>query len=156
GARLVGMVPAVEVQRGQAVLAVNDQVLPAGLFEVAGLLEAADRLETQPLRREEQNRPRDRRLAHGGLVEVRDGLDLGARELALKGLVAALDPGDELRDLVLFGDLGRRDLLALAVEPADELDLPEQVLRRIGDEVEEAVLLTDSRGKHGVCSSRAR
>jgi len=107
----------------------------------------------ESFRCKQQHGARNRRLTDGGLVEIRDGLDLGARELALKGLVAALDPGDELGDLVLFGDLGRRDLLAFAVEPADELDLPEQVFRRIGDEVEDAVLLTDPRGKHNSCAS---
>ena len=63
-ARVVGALLAVEVQRRQAVLAVDDQVLRPRLFQVADVVEALERIEVQPLGREQQHRAGDRRLAH--------------------------------------------------------------------------------------------
>ena len=45
-------------------------------------------------------------------------------------------------------DLLGGDLVALGVEAADEADLVEQVLGRVGDEVEDAVFLPDARCQH--------
>jgi len=71
------------------------------------------------------------------------------RERPLEGLVRALDPSDELADVVVLGDLRRRDLLALAVEAADEPDLGEQILGPVTREVEDSVFLANPRGLHG-------
>src|SRR5579859_1731604 len=60
-----------------------------------------------------------------------------------------LDMADELGDLVAFHGLLRGDLLALAVEAADEPDLGQQVLHGVGREVEHAVFLSDLGGEHG-------
>jgi hypothetical protein len=70
----------------------------------------------------------------------------------LKCLVAALDPGDESRDLVLFRRFRGRDLLAFAIEAAHEADFPKQVFRRVGDKIEHAILLTDLGGQHVLVS----
>ena len=48
------------------------------------------------------------------------------------------------------------DLLALAVEAADEAHLVEQVLRRVADEVEDAVLLANLRRLHRLSPGSAR
>ena len=146
-ARILGAIAPVEMKRGQPVLAVDDQVLAVGLHEVADAVESAGRLEAEPLGREQQDRPRDRRLAHRRLVEVRDRAHLDARELALEGAVAPFHAGDEPCHLVVVGLL-RRDLFPLAVVAAHELHLLEQVGGRIRDEVENAFLLPDLGREH--------
>ena len=138
----------VKVQGGQAVLTVNDQIVPAGLFQVPDLLKSANPFELKPLRREQQNGAWNRRLAHRGFVEVRDRPHLGAGQLPLEGLVGALDLSDKSGDLVLFRRLDRGDLLALPIKPAHEADFPQEVLRGIRDEVEDPVFLANLCGKH--------
>ena len=140
----------VKVQGGQAVLAVNDQIVPAGLFQVPDLLKSADAFKLKPLRREQQDGARNRRLAHRGFVEVRDRPHLGARQLPLEGLVGALDLSDKSGDVVLFRRFDRGDLLALAIKPAHEADFPQEVLRGIRDEVEDPIFLANLCGKHEV------
>jgi hypothetical protein len=49
GARVVGAVVAIEVERRQPVLSVDDQVLAVGLLEVAHVFELPHRLEAQLL-----------------------------------------------------------------------------------------------------------
>src|SRR5882724_1581529 len=138
----------VEVQRSQAVLPVDDQVLRARLRDRAGRATVA-RAEIEALGSKEQHRSRDRRLRDGGLVEILELLHLGARERALEGLVVALDLGDELRDVVVLRNPRGRDLLALPVEAANETHLRHQVLGPVADEVKDAVLLADLRRLHG-------
>ncbi len=107
--RVVGAVLHVELERREAVLAVDDEVLAVGLVEVADVVERADGVEVERVGREEEHRARDGGLAHGGLVEVLDCRDLGLRHLALEGLVRRLDLGDEACDLVaLVGLVARR------------------------------------------------
>src|SRR5262245_10078857 len=142
----LGLVRAVlleEVERREPVLAVDHEEALARLLQVADVLELAQRVEAQLLGREQEHRARDRRLAHGRLVEILDGRDLRARDLALEGRVALLDLPDEDGHLVVAGDLLRLDAPVLGVEAADEADLREQVLCRVRDEVEDAVLLAD-------------
>jgi hypothetical protein len=62
----------VEVQAGEAVLAVDDQEVAARFDEVAGALHALHGLELELLRREQQHRARDHRLARLVAVEVLD------------------------------------------------------------------------------------
>jgi hypothetical protein len=147
GARVVGTLVQVEAQRRQPVLAVDDQVLGRGLAQAAGRPVAVG-AEVQALGGEEQHRARNRRLRDRGLVEVLQLAHLGARQRALEGVVVALDLGDELRDVVVFGDAAGSDLLVLAVEAADEAHLRQQVLGAVADEVEDAVLLPDLRRLH--------
>ena len=90
----------VEVERGEAVLPVDDEVLALRLLEVAHVGEGLHRLEPQAVGREEQHGARDGRLADGGLVEVLDLADLRAAHLALEGAVGPLDLADEVGDLV--------------------------------------------------------
>src|SRR4026207_1488008 len=89
--------------------------------------------------REQQHRARNRRLRDRGLVEILELAHLGARQRALEGVVVALDLGDELRDVVVFGDAAGGDLLALAIEAADEAHLRQEILGAVADEVEDAV-----------------
>ena len=62
-ARVVRVRPCGRMQRGQPVLAVDDQELAVGLCQVADVVELAERLEVQLLGGEQQHRARDRRLA---------------------------------------------------------------------------------------------
>src|SRR5688500_3580828 len=73
---LLRTVVAKEVQGGEAMLAVDDEILAAWLLKIADVLEPADRLERELLLGEEQHRARDRRLADGGFVEIGDRADL--------------------------------------------------------------------------------
>ena len=87
----------VEVERREAMLPVDDEVLAARLLEVADAVHRADRLEREPVGREEEHRARNGRLADRGLVEVLDPGDLRLRQLALEGGVGLLDLRDEAR-----------------------------------------------------------
>src|SRR5207247_9624443 len=69
---------------------------------------------------------------------------------SLEGAIIALDLGDELGDLVFVRDARRGDLLAFTVKTADEADLGEQLGSADAAEVEDAILLANLRGKHGV------
>ena len=150
GLRLGGALLHVEVERGETVLSVDDQVLPAGLLEVPHVVEGPDGREGELVGREQQDGARYGRLAHRGVVEVANRGDLAARHLALERGVGVLDLGDEAGDLVVAVDLvGREALLALGVEARDEADAVEQVLCSVGREVEDAVLLPYLRGEHG-------
>ena len=123
------------------------------MIRIAGarLLEVADRVavgraEAQRLGREQQDRPGDRRLADGHLVEVPERPHLGPGKLALESLVGALDASDELGDLVVLGNRVGRYFFAFAIETADKTHLVQHVLGWIADEIEESVLLPDARG----------
>ena len=142
------MAPQVELQRREPVLAVDDEELRRRLLQVADLVAAAG-AEGEPLGREEQHRAGNRRLGDRGLVEVAQLPDLAVRQRPLERLVGALDPRDELADVVVLRHARRRDLLALAVEAADEPDLVEQVLGAVAREVEDPVFLADAGGVHG-------
>src|SRR6185295_17719665 len=148
GAGLGGPVLVIELQGCQAMLAIDDEILPAGFLQVAHVLKCPHRTEVQPLGCEQQDGPGNGWLAHRRFVEVLDGPNLGAPELPLKGLIVALDLGDELGNLIVIGHFRRRDLLALAIEAAHEADFAQQVFGRVGDEVEQTVLLTNLRGEH--------
>ena len=144
--RFVRALVHVELERGEAVLAVDDEELPLRRLEVARRF--GGRPEGQRLVREQQHGPGNRRLVDRRLVEVLDRPHLRLRHLALEGGVGPLDPRDERRDLVVLGRRLGGDLLALAVEPTDEPDLLEQLVGRVGDEVVDAVFLTDLSGEH--------
>ena len=109
-----------------------------------------DRLEGELLVREKQHRPGYRRLAHRHFVEVLERPDLCARELALESGIAVLDAGDELGDFIALRDDLGGDLLALSVKTADEPYFAQDVLRRAARKIENAVFLSDTRGKHGL------
>ena len=141
-----GALPKIEVQGSQAMLAVNNQELGRRILQVSDALLRPEGLEVEPLMGEQQHRAGDRRLVDRHFVEILQGPHLGARELALKGRVAVLDAGNELRDFVALRDHLRRDLLPLAIEAADEAHSGEDVLRRVAHEVEGPVLLADARG----------
>src|SRR5688572_12065076 len=147
GPRVVGTLVQVEAQRREAVLAIDDQVLGRGLAQAAGRAVAVG-AEVEALGGEQQHRAGNRRLRDRRLVEVLELAHLGARQRALEGVVVALDLGDELRDVVVFGDAAWSDLLVLAVEAADEAHLRQQVLGAVADEVKDAVLLPDLRRLH--------
>src|SRR6185436_2337239 len=148
---VVGPLVQVEIQRREPVLAVDDQELRAGLVDRAHAAVAV-RAEGQPLRGEQQHRSRNRRLRHRGLVEVLELAHLSARDGALERGVGALDAGDELGDVVVLRDSPGLDLLALAVEAADEAQLRQEVLGAVADEIKDAVLLSDLRRLHGTPS----
>ena len=131
----------VEVQRREAVLAVDDQALGGRLRQVPRAV--AIGAEIQLLAGVQQHRAGDRRLRHRGFIEIGELAHLGARQAALEGAIRTLDLGDELGDIVVLRDARRRDLLALAVETADETHLRKQVLRPVRSEVEDPVLLAN-------------
>jgi hypothetical protein len=143
GAGVVGVLAAVEIEGGEAVLAVDDQVFPPGFLEVADVVELPHRVERERLCGEQQDGAGDGRLGHGRLVEVADGGDLLPRDVALERGVGALDARDEPADLVVVLDLVSGDLVAVAVEAADEAHLLEEVLGGVRDEVKHAVFLAD-------------
>src|SRR5581483_1890521 len=148
--RLLGVGPAIEVQGGEAVLAVDDEVLAARVLQVAHVLEAAHRRERERLRGEQEDRAGNGRLARRRFVEISDRGDLRARKRSLERRVAALDARDELPDVVAFLDFLGRDLVALGVEAADEADALEEIVRRTRDEIEDAVLLPHLGREHGI------
>src|SRR2546427_12865780 len=117
---------------------------------MARALRAGDRLEAQLLGGEQQYRSGDRRLGDRRLIEILELAHLGPGQGSLEGAVVALDFGDELGDLVFLGNARGGDLLAFAVKTADETDLGEQLGRADAAKVEDAVLLANLRGKHGV------
>ena len=92
--RFFGPFLLVEVERGETVLPVDDQIFSARLFEVADVVESTNGIEVELLGGEQEHGARDWRLADGGLVKVLDRRDLGLRELALERLIGRLDFGD--------------------------------------------------------------
>ncbi len=75
--------------------------------------------------------------------------DLGAGQLPLKGLVAPLDLGDELGDVVLRLDgFGRNDAAFLVEIAADESDAGQQLLRGIGGKIKYGIFLANLCGDH--------
>src|SRR6185312_4910985 len=137
----------VEVQRREAMLAVDDQKLGVRLRQVPDAVAIGAKLEL--LVGVEQHRARNGRLGDRSLVEVRELAHLGTGNAALERVVGALDARDELGDVVVLRNPARRDLLALAVKAADEAHLGEQVLRPVADEIKNPVLLTDLGRVHG-------
>ena len=73
----------VKLQRGQAVLSVDDEESFLRLLQPADAAGAFPRFKTQFLRCEQQDRPRDWRLGDGSFVKVTDGADLRTGKLAL-------------------------------------------------------------------------
>jgi len=130
--------------------AVDDEELGLRLRQLADAVGATRCLEAQFFRRKQQDRSRDRRLGDRRLIEILELAHLGPGQGSLKGAVGALDFGDELGDLVFMGDARRRDLLAFAVKATDKTDLGEQLGSADAAEVEDAILLANLRGKHGV------
>src|SRR5262245_18224351 len=130
-------------------LAVDDQVLAERFLEIADVFKGADRVEAQGLGRKKEYGSGNRRLGHGRLVKIFNGRDFLHGKLALKSLVRPLDPGDEAPDFVPLGDLLSNDLFIFAVEAADEPHLFEEILRWIGNEVKNAVFLSNLCSQHG-------
>src|SRR5713226_9665757 len=131
-------------------LAVDDEELGLRLRKLADPVGAAGRLEAQFLRGKQQHRSGDRRLGDRRFIEILELAHLGPGQGPLKGAVGALDFCDELGDLVVLGDARRGDFLSFPVETADEADLGEQLGSADAAEVEDAILLANLRGKHGV------
>ena len=140
----------IEMQRRQPVLAVDDEILRLRLLQATDAVLAVQRLERELFVREQQHRAGYRRLAHRHLVEVLERPDLRAGQLPLESSVVVLDTGDELGDLVALRYDLRRDLLTLPVIAADEPHLAQDVLRGATRKIEDAVFLSDARGKHGL------
>jgi len=98
---------------------------------------------------EQQDRSRDRWLRHGRFVEIPNGAHLRPRQLSLKGPFAAFNAGNKLRDIILFLHFLRLNLPTFfVVKPADESHPGHQLFRRIGDKVEDRILLPNLRGNH--------
>src|SRR5436190_14380899 len=144
---LLGMPLLEEVEARDAVLAVDHEEQPARLAQVAHRLVVPQALELQGLVGEEQDGSGDERLGSGGLEEIDDRLDLAAVQRTLKRLVALLDGGDEVGNLVVAGGL-RRDAFAFEMEAADEADLAKEVGGLVAHEVEGPFLLADAGSKH--------
>src|ERR1019366_140415 len=85
--------------------------------------------------------------------EVLDRGHLRARHLPLKRRVRSLDLSDERGDVVArvvgAGLFGHDAAFALGIEARDEANAIEEILRGIGGEVKDAVLLAYLRGEHG-------
>ncbi len=140
----------IELQRGEAVLAVDDEEIIFRLLQPADPAAVVPDVEAQLLRREQQDRSGNGRLRDRRLVEVADGADLGAGKFPLEGLVAPLDAGDELGDVVFLRHfLGLDRFTPFVVKPADEPHLGQQLLRPVRGEVEDGVFLADLCGDHG-------
>src|SRR2546423_14395941 len=101
-------------------LTVNDQEFFLRFLEMANRFSPIQRLEPQFLRRKEQNGAGNRRLRNGCLVEIPDRLDLRAGKRTLEGLLAALDPRDKLRYIILCANLLGFNHLSFIIKPADE------------------------------------
>src|SRR3990172_6451027 len=145
--RLVGMLLAKEMKRREPVLSVDDQVMAVRFTEKTDALRGVRAAKAQRFIRKQQNRAGNQRLVDRGLVEVDDLANLPAVEQALERLFALFDAGDELRDLVVAGFI-RFDLFALEVVAAAEAHMVQEIDRFESDEIENALFLGDSRGKH--------
>src|SRR5688572_1987658 len=66
----VGMLLAEEVQSGQTMLTIDDEEFTLRFADKAHRLRRLRPFKAKGLVGEEQNRPRDQRLSHGGLVEI--------------------------------------------------------------------------------------
>src|SRR5437660_169629 len=149
GFRVVRALVQVEAEGRKPVLAVDDEELGLRLRQLADPV-GTGCLEAQFFRGKQQYRSRDGRLGDRRLIKVLELAHLGPGKGSLEGAVGALDFGDELGDLILVGDTRRDDLLAFAVKTADEADFGEQLGSADAAEVEDAILLANLRGKHGV------
>src|SRR5439155_13874876 len=154
GFRVVRALFQVEAQCRKPVLAVDNEKLGLRLRQLADPVGAPRCLEAQFFRGKQQHRSRYRRLGDRRLIEVLELAHLGTGKGSLEGAVGALDFCDELGDLVVLGDARRGDLLAFAVKAADKTHLGEQLGSADAAEVEDAILLANLRGKHGVLPSK--
>ena len=95
-------------------------------------------------------------------MALADRRDFRLRNLPLERLVAFLDFRDGLPGIVVRRDrLGRNASALLVVKPADEPDLLQQLLRRLGGKIEDGVFLADlpgDRGEEGIygCENSTR
>ena len=71
--------------------------------------------------------------------------------MSLEGLIAALDFGDELGDVIGLIDLLGLDLAAfLIIEATDETDFVEQPVGGVGGEVKNSILLANLCGDNSL------
>src|ERR1044071_133097 len=139
-----------EVERREPVLAVDDQKFSLGLAQKTDRIRAVLTAKAQHLVGEEQDRAGDKRLADGGLVKIDDLADLPPVQHALEGLLGVLDAGDEARDLVVAGVVGR-DLLALEIVAAGKAHAVEQLGSLHRAEVKGSLFLDNARREHAGC-----
>jgi len=145
---LIGMFLMEKMQSGKAMLSINDQVLSLWLAEVADRLRPVNFLKTKCFIGKKQHRTGNHRLSHDGLIKIDDLLDLLPIQDSLKPLLTPLDPCNELRDLIMFGDLGLRYFLAFKIVPARETNLFQQIAGVVGDEIKHSFFLGDSCRQH--------
>src|SRR5216684_2312796 len=121
----------VEIQRRQAVLAVDDQELFFRLLQMTDGRIAIQGLEPQPLGSKQQDSSRNWRLADRSFIEIPNRPDFRAGEPALKGLFASFNAGNELRHVIFRRQLLGLDFLALVVKATDETYLRQKFLGRV-------------------------
>src|SRR5438105_967883 len=137
----------VKMQAGEAVLAVDDEKSRFRILQIADGLVLAQRTEFEYFFGEEENAAGNRGLRLGGLVKIDDIADLAAAQHALKSFLAPLYRPDKLRDGIVRICF-RFDCLAFKIKPAREFHAMQDVASLERNEVEDAVLLADSRCKH--------
>src|SRR5919106_1912982 len=103
---LVGVLLAKKMERGQPVLAIDDEKLSFRLTQKADTLAGIRPPKAQGLVGKYQNGSRDQWLAHGRFVEVDDLADLSSVKQPLEGFFALFDSGDKPRDLVVSRFVG--------------------------------------------------
>jgi len=126
-------------------LAVDDEVFAFWLTQMADGLTLARSLEAKGFIRKNQHRAGNHRLGDHGFIEVDDLLDLLPVQLTLKSLLTPFDTGDELCDVVVFGDLRLREFFAFKEIATRKPHFIEEIARIVGDEIKRAFLLTDPR-----------
>jgi hypothetical protein len=115
---LIGMALAKKMQACQPVLSVNDEIPACGLAQMADPVGFPHSLETQGFIGEQQDRSRYHGLRNDRFIEIDDLFDLETIERPLNPFFAALDAGDEFRDLVVIrGDKTIQAWIAAASIP---------------------------------------
>src|SRR2546421_3653154 len=137
-----------ELQAGQPVLSVDDEVFSLRLAQVPNRVGTVQLAEAQSFVGEKKYRPRDHRLGQNGFIEIYNLFDLLPVQHPLEALLAPFDASNELRHLIVLPQAGLRQLLPLEVVPAGEFDLFEQIGSPIRNKIKRAFLLLDARGKH--------
>ena len=137
----------IEMEAGETVLAVDDEKSRFGVFQIADGLVLSQRTEFEYFFGEQQNATGDGGLRFGRLVEIDDIADLAAAQQALKSFLAFLYGPNKLRDRIVCVGFGF-DCFAFKIKPARELHSMQDVASLKRNEVEDSVLLPDSRCKH--------
>jgi hypothetical protein len=138
-----------EVERRQAVLAVNDQKFILWFAEMSHTVRGLNCPKPEMIIREEKDRAGNHWLAYRRFIEVNDLTYLPTIEKALKRLLAFLDSGNKPRYFIVPGGL-RLNPLTLEIIPAGELHLVEQVSRFIRNKVKHPLFLPNPCGQHSL------